>query len=516
MLITTTKTAARDAAPGLSRVAAIYLLVALAFVVYWQGTAVLYDFWTSSYTLSYHHGFLIAAVTLWLTFRARHELSRVPASPSRAGLVMLLGCSALWVFLWHASLQDPVLLLMPAILWLAVFAAFGWAVARQLLFPFGYLYFAVPAWSSLTPLLQSMTTHVVAVLASVGGIQTQVHGYLLTIPAGVFEVGTGCSGLHYLVVGLALAGLMGELEGASWRRRAGLLLGMGALALFSNWVRVLVIVVAGQMTQMQHPLITKGHYTFGWAVFATCFLVFLWVTSRRAPRAKGASASSSAWAPASAPVTLAAGARGTLSFAPLAWVVLALVAIPVISYGLGAAGRQQNEAAAVSAGPTSIRGWSGPFAVGDPAWRPVFDGADLLRQVTYVDASGRTLEMAEVVYKVQRQGAELVGFGNSLTGLGLESVSEQMIEAGNRQFTETVAVDRHGQRSVIWSVFDIGGRRLVHPLVAQLWYGAHSMVASPRSALLAYRVACAPTCEAAGLTLKEFVAGADASPSATR
>ena len=512
MLITTTKTAARDAAPGLTRVAAIYLLMALTFVVYWQGTAVLYDFWTSSYTLSYHHGFLIAAVTLWLTFRARHELSRAPASASRAGLAMLLGCSALWVFLWHASLQDPVLLLMPAMLWLAVFAAFGWPVARQLIFPFGYLYFAVPAWSSLTPLLQTITTHVVAVLASVGGIPTQVHGYLLTIPAGVFEVGTGCSGLHYLVVGLALTGLMGELEGASLRRRAALLLGMGALALFSNWVRVLVIVVAGQMTKMQHPLITKGHYTFGWAVFAICFLVFLWVTSRRAPRTKGAS---SAWMPAAAPVTLAAGAPGTLSFVPLAWVVLAIVAIPVISYGLSAVGRQQNEAA-VSAEPVSIRGWSGPFAVSDPSWRPVFDGADLLRQVTYVDASGRTLEMAEVVYKVQRQGAELVGFGNSLTGRALESVSEQVIQSGSQQFTQTIAADRHGQRSVIWSAFDIGGRRLVHPFAAQLWYGAHSMVASPRSALRAYRVACAPTCEAAGLTLKDFVAGADASPSATR
>jgi EpsI family protein len=290
------------------------------------------------------------------------------------------------------------------------------------------------------------------------------------------------------------------------------MLGMGALALLSNWVRVLVIVVAGQMTHMQHPLITKGHYTFGWAVFATCFLIFLWATSRRAPLATGAAGAAGATGARAA----IAVASQPVSFVPLVVAAVALVAIPVISYGLGAAGRKQNEAAPVAARHLPVSGWSGPYAVANPSWRPVYAGADLLSQVTYVDVSGRTLEMAEVVYKMQRQGAELVGYGNSLTGEGLDTVSEHTVQAGSRQFNETVAVDRRGQRSVIWSVFDIGGRGLIHPLAAQLWYGAHSMVASPRSALLAYRVACVPTCEAAGRTLKDFVAGTDAPQSETR
>ena len=113
--------------------------------------------------------------------------------------------------------------------------------------------------------------------------------------------------------------------------------------------------------------------------------------------------------------------------------------------------------------------------------------------------------MVKVFYSEQRQDSELVNWSNSLLGVALHEESEGVIAAAGRTFRQTIAVDSSGRRSVIWSVYDIGGHRFVEPLLSQLWYGTHAIFDAPGSALLAYRASCEPSCDYARETLERFV-----------
>src|SRR5690606_25050605 len=87
---------------------------------------------------------------------------------------------------------------------------------------------------------------------------------------GTIEIESGCSGLHYFVVGLALAVLYGEANRLSWRGRLRVAALGAGLAMLANWARIYVIVVLGHGTKMQHYLVAVDHYWFGWGLFAGC------------------------------------------------------------------------------------------------------------------------------------------------------------------------------------------------------------------------------------------------------
>ena len=103
------------------------------------------------------------------------------------------------------------------------------------------------------------------------------------LAAGVFEVAGGCSGIHFLIVSLALATLYGEIGRDSLKVRLQLVALAAGLALLTNWLRVYIIIVAGHLTDMQHFLIREGHYNFGWMLFAGMMVVFFLLARRFAP-----------------------------------------------------------------------------------------------------------------------------------------------------------------------------------------------------------------------------------------
>jgi exosortase len=266
-----------------SRLLAVYGLIALVALLFAPSTAQLARLWSDFDNLSYTHGFAIAGVSLWLIFRDRHALAAAAPQPSWRMFALWSVCAVVWIFFWHADIRDAYLVLFPALIWLALYAVLGQSIAMLLLFPIGYLYFTLPAWSWLNPLMQYLSIQGVALLLHLTGIPTAVNGSLVSVPAGVFEIAPACAGLHFLTVGLALAALLGELNRDPWRVRLKWMALMGLLAVLTNWIRIVFIIVSGQATQMQSSLITVGHYRFGWAVFAVALGLFLWI-ARRAER----------------------------------------------------------------------------------------------------------------------------------------------------------------------------------------------------------------------------------------
>jgi exosortase len=138
----------------------------------------------------------------------------------------------------------------------------------------------MPVWNLLAVPLQDLTLAVVKVFVPAIGPAT-FSGPLITFPGGIqFEVTIWCSGLGFLVQGIAVATLMGELEDAPAARRLRLIGSMIVIALVSNWFRVLALIQIGYSSGMRHVLVTRHHLIFGYAVFVVVLMAFVWVATR--------------------------------------------------------------------------------------------------------------------------------------------------------------------------------------------------------------------------------------------
>jgi exosortase len=246
-------------------------LLATAIVAYWSAWA----------PLLRPHGYFVASLALVLIYAKRDQLAAVHVNTvpwALVGLIPLCICTA-----FGASLDGLQFLFLPPLLLVAVTAAFGFGVARILLVPVLFLYFSAPQWSYwLTPPLQALTVRVISVVGPAVGLPLQTLGNTVIFQNGItFIVTDACSGANFLIQGLAVATLLGELERASARRRVLLLVSMIPVALLGNWLRVMMILVLGYGTGMRSALATSEHVPFGYGVFLVVLALYIWVVSRK-------------------------------------------------------------------------------------------------------------------------------------------------------------------------------------------------------------------------------------------
>lgn len=467
-------------------------LIAAAVLIYFPSTAALWNYWIND-NRSGMHGLLIAPLSVWLLYEARFELAAVQPRPSLLAGVLLVVCSIAWLVFWRAGIQELHLLTLPVLMGLAVYAVFGFRAALLVAVPIGYLYFAVPAWGIFGRPLQNLTIWATSWMAPLVGVKGQFHGDMLNMPGvGVIEVGTSCSGVNFLTIALALAVLMGELEKATLWRRAVLFVSMGILGLVANWIRVVIIIDAGYETHMQHFLVSRGHYTFGWVLYLLLIAPFIWLVGR--PKAPVSPAPTSSSGVLRAPAWSAYGAA-----------LGALIVMPTAVYTV-ITGLDMRESPVTFVAPAGRDGWRGPSS---SDWKPDFVGPHSQWSSAYQGPGGRDVEMVAIGYPVQGQGRELVNEENALFGasISLDTVAEDRVTLGQESYIETVVADEQGRRSLVWSVYDIGGRAFVTPLFSQLWYGIRSLGGSPYSMLFAFRVPCASSssCDEARALLRSFV-----------
>jgi len=483
--------------PRLWSLLALALIVAL---VYWPSTRVLIEQWADFKNLTYTHGWLILAVCVALVFRSRGEIAAAPTRVEPLAVLALGACVLCWLVCYRASVQDLHITILPAIFWLASTSAFGWAVGRQLLFPVLLFGFALPSWSQLSVPLQALTVQAMHVVLAVTGPPALISGDLIHIPNGTFEVEEGCGGVHFMIVGLAVAALHGELRRDGWKTRLAHLALMAGLALLANWIRVYAVIEAGYLTDM-HSSLLRNHYWFGWGVFAVALFVFF----KLAALFESAEPAAAAATPVP-PDEARAPARGDA--AGLAIAVAMLVALPAVSAAL----RLMRPAAPLAAAADPGAPWVPALLDINSSWQPVFPGADRLQRLAFANRSGETVEVFSVSYLRQRQGAKLVGLGTSLTGRELLPGPEKTVAAPTGAFRESEVVEQTSPHVhyLIWWRYESAGRDFASPFPAQLWYGVNALVSNPPASLVALRAACRPDCTSARRTLLEFAASARA------
>ena len=470
---------------GTPLVIALALTIAVA-LVYWPSVAALDHLWRDTHEETYTHGYLILLLSFWLGFRERGRLATTPIAPVPRALLALAGLSALWLFAYRATIQELHLLLLPLILWTAILATLGWRVARLLAFPIGYLYFAMPIWSDINGLVQSLSAKVTGLLIFVTGLPAFMQGNYVQLPGGEIEIAASCSGLHALIVGLALATLYGKVAGVSRHRRWLWVAVMGALSLIVNWVRIFTVITAAYFTDM-HSSLVRQHYWLGWWLFAGAFALFLWWTGRTPDHPAANRSTAEAPAPASA----GAGALAVVSG------LLALAALPLASYGLDWVHASAGPAIAI-AWPPAPADWR-TTPIEGRAWAPHFTNTSAKGLHRYVDANGHAVEIFMVAYRVQTQHGKLLSFWNNLLAgdRHFRIVGERIADSPSGRWREWRVTDAAGAKSILWTRYQIGDRIFVEPRLSQLWYGLVALVSPPISSLTALRTACEPNCRAA-------------------
>jgi exosortase A len=463
---------------------AIWPLLAVCVLGLWPSIASLARTWRDVF--EYHHGILIVAITIGWLWKIRRDIDACDARPVRAALPLIVLALVAWTVAYRANSELLQQMLVPVIPLLAVYAICGPQVCRRVAAPLAYLYFAIPVWDQLLPFLQWLTTTVAEWVLGVMGVPTQVEGHHVTIPSGRFSIIEGCSGKRFLVIALAFAALAAAIEGLRWRRTLYLLAVATCLALITNWLRVVTVIYAGHVTQMQHYLVAHEHKSFGYALFVPMLFAILW--SARSIRRRQAAASA-------LPMVPAAEHSGR----PIDWaVVMVSIALPIVVWG-----RAPERGATVHLGalPVATGRWQGPLPA-DLEWQPKFvNPAEELRASYSVN--GQRVEIYLNVYALQTQGSELVFHRNSVAPAERFTMMRRLPRPAGAP-PAIVVRESSGRRWVVAQMYEVGGRPTASPGLAQVYYGLHAIVRPVPAGTLASAVRCAGDCNSAEQAIDDF------------
>lgn len=472
------------------------VVAAAALIALWPSLVSLHEVWREIH--DYQHGYLIAAVSAaWCGLAARRLWTR-SVRPSLAGGILL----AVVLFAWLVALNANSLmlhqLLFPAAAWLAVLAATGWSAARRVLVPIAFLYFATPIWEYALPVLQRLSVFAAETALGALGIPVEVREYTVTIPEGTFQIIEGCSGKRYVMVVLAVAVLAASLARLPPRRFVGFIAASGALALLANWVRIAIVIYAGHVSGMQHYFVAVEHKTLGNAIFVVLVVGVLMLARALSP------------VPASRPRPRDGddGAAGTsqpqpphagLIALPLGLLLATLALTQVRAHAAPAVARPGSL-------PIATGTWQGPLPALE-RWAPAYVQPDGERRAAYSSAAG-SVEVYLNAYGEQRQGRELVYFGNTLMAPGTWSRAwPQVTRLLHTRTPRLRSFEAHSGDGSLWLIaytFEVGGWTTTSEPWAQLVYGLQSLLRPSPGGVVALAVQCDENCEAARALVTSF------------
>ena len=145
---------------------------------------------------------------------------------------------------------------------------------RHFAFPVAFIFVAVP-WPTLleAPVIQGLmrtVAHGAAETAMLLGIPAQVEGNLIRVSTGLVGVNEACSGIRSLQTSLMIGLLFGELKRLSVLRRATLVAGAVAIALFANFLRAVFLVAVAATENIS--AVSRWHDVAGYTIVVLVFL----------------------------------------------------------------------------------------------------------------------------------------------------------------------------------------------------------------------------------------------------
>lgn len=433
--------------------AAYGLGVLLLLVVGRQVVAALLATWAG--TTTYHHGFVILPICLYLVWRQRRRLALVEPERSALGLLCLLPFGLLWVlgaagdvmFFQQVGLVGLLVALVPALM--------GWRVARILWFPLVFAFAMVPFGDELVPALQDVTAQFAVGLLRLIGVPVFHEGVLIQTPSGYFEVAEACAGLRFLIANLVVAFLFCHFTYRRWWKWVAFMALATVIPILANGLRAFGIIFIAYKTD-NSVAVGVDHIVYGWGFFTVVMLVSLFVGNLFADRGMAGLGTVE-------PAPGAARERGARRRLGVGFAALAL-AVAVVGPLWGV---MMNRSADAAEGPLpSLAAQDLPRGeAAESDWQAEFPKADAAEVQRY-RVGGAPLDLVFAYYREQRQGAELIHGANRLYGedwIRVDSRRWQAEVAGLAAPGRLLRIARGDERRLVAVFYWVDGRFLDDP-----------------------------------------------------
>jgi exosortase A len=224
----------------------ITVLVGLFVLVYYRTFLWMYGRFVSTDSY-YSHGFIIPFASAFLIWQKRGTLAKMEMGYSKYGLVLIITSLLIHllstIFYIFSSSGFSILLLIFGI---SLFL-FGKEVTKAVFFPLLFLIFMFPLPEAFVSLLANPLKMNAARMATFfvdqAGISVYREGFYIKTINGELLVGNPCSGLRSLISFLGLGAFFAYILDMSMARRIILFLLSVPIALASNVIRVIALVL---------------------------------------------------------------------------------------------------------------------------------------------------------------------------------------------------------------------------------------------------------------------------------
>jgi exosortase A len=460
-------------AAWLPALVALSLALVLVVAAYWGTASGMASIWARSDTFA--HGFLIVPIALWLVWRRRADLAQLSPRPDPRALALLAAAAIAWLLadvtltnaLAHFSLVAMLVLAVPAVL--------GAEVARTILFPLVFLFFAVPFGEFLLPTLMEWTADFTVLALRFTGIPVFREGQRIEIPSGVWSVVEACSGIRYLIASVVVGTLYAYLSYRSTLRRVMFIAFSFLVPIIANWLRAYIIVMLGHLSGNKIA-VGVDHLIYGWLFFGVVIVAMLWVGSRWQEDEPGTMLD-----PDRAPAAAMPGGRATVAWAAVVFVLVATLPASYARFGIHAARSGAGLPPIAEAG-----GWRDAGAPSAPLFRPAFVGA-ASESWQLLTRDGRSVALYIGYYQDQGPDRKLLSSENRLAKPGeraaaiLRSRTAQLPLSGGEQAVEATDVSADGVPVVAMHWYWIDGT-VTASVVRGKWATAWSQLVHRRDA----------------------------------
>ena len=485
----------------------IQLLIGSIFFIflfcaaYWNSLKPLFILWLGLDEVSDMSGLLALACSTYLIYLKRHQLMSVVPRPILIAGVTLTVFSLLWFAAEVSGIQSIQFALLPPILMAAVAFWYGYQGLKLVFIPLVILLFVLPIWSPLVPLLRDITTFAAHTGLDIIGRPVFVQGYFLHLPGGSFLIDASCSGLRFLLVTLLLSFVCHDLFRHSVGQTAILISSGIVLALIANWIRVLIIILIGDYTLMESPIV-QDHANLGWVVYGLVVLVPFFFINGYIEKSEG---------PLQVTQVEMSNSPKKVSPGHFLLVCVFLLLGPLLS----AVAAKLPSSTVELVLPDTINSWSRvdtAVSMNREFWEPQYAGFSE-KLIARFESSAGIVDVYVVYYANQKQGSELINVNNTLTDqerwVALDrTLSRRSVEIGQEEMHEVNSIvisDASGLDQAVWYWYNVGGSNTASEITAKLYQ--FSSLASGRrdAALVALSADCDVECKESEVILGRFV-----------